>query len=178
MVLVTRQALGLIDADLARLIGAAARARARAPGDADAGAHADAAGAGDQLRLQGRRLGRAAGACARAPGARRGAAALRLQFGGAVGTLASLGDKGPAVARRARRRGSASPAPTAPGTSSATTGSALGCEVAVLCGSLGKIGRDLALLAQAEVGEVAEPSGAGPRRLVGDAAEDAIRSRR
>ncbi len=38
---------------------------------------------------------------------------------------------------------------------------ALGCEVAVLCGSLGKIGRDLALLAQAEVGEVAEPAGAG-----------------
>jgi 3-carboxy-cis,cis-muconate cycloisomerase len=31
----------------------------------------------------------------------------------------------------------------------------------VLCGSLGKIGHDLALLAQAEVGEVAEPSGAG-----------------
>ncbi len=38
---------------------------------------------------------------------------------------------------------------------------ALGCEVAVLCGSLGKIGRDLALLAQAEVGEVAEPSAPG-----------------
>src|SRR5450755_3975037 len=37
----------------------------------------------------------------------------------------------------------------------------LGCEVAVLCGSLGKIGRDLALLAQAEVGEVAEPSAPG-----------------
>ena len=38
---------------------------------------------------------------------------------------------------------------------------ALGCEVAVLCGSLGKIGTDVALLAQAEVGEVAEPSGEG-----------------
>ena len=32
-----------------------------------------------------------------------GAAALQLQLGGAVGTLAALGDKGPAVARRARR---------------------------------------------------------------------------
>ena len=31
----------------------------------------------------------------------------------------------------------------------------------MLCGSLGKIGRDLALLAQAEVGEVAEPSAPG-----------------
>ena len=38
---------------------------------------------------------------------------------------------------------------------------ALGCAVAVLCGALGKIGRDLALLAQGEVGEVFEARQAG-----------------
>ena len=38
---------------------------------------------------------------------------------------------------------------------------ALGCEVGVLCGILGKIARDLSLMAQGEVGELAEPSGAG-----------------
>ena len=37
----------------------------------------------------------------------------------------------------------------------------LGLEVAVCAGSLGKIATDLALMAQAEVGELAEPSGAG-----------------
>ncbi len=43
----------------------------------------------------------------------------------------------------------------------ATRGSALGCEVALLCGSLGKIGTDLALLTQFEVGELSEPGGPG-----------------
>jgi len=92
--------------------------------------------------------------------ARARAAALRLQFGGAVGTLASLGDKGPAVARRLSAQLDLAPADGAWHVQR-DDWSALGCEVAVLCGSLGKIGHDLALLAQAEVGEVAEPSGAG-----------------
>jgi 3-carboxy-cis,cis-muconate cycloisomerase len=38
---------------------------------------------------------------------------------------------------------------------------ALACEAGVLCGSLGKIAKDISLLAQAEVGEMAEPSGGG-----------------
>ncbi|HEY9027370.1 MAG TPA: lyase family protein, partial [Burkholderiaceae bacterium] len=38
---------------------------------------------------------------------------------------------------------------------------ALGCEVGVLCGALGKIALDVGLLAQAEVGEMAEPSSGG-----------------
>ena len=38
---------------------------------------------------------------------------------------------------------------------------ALGCEVGLLCGAVGKLARDVALLSQAEIGEVAEPSGAG-----------------
>ena len=37
----------------------------------------------------------------------------------------------------------------------------LGLEVAVLTGSLGKIGKDLSLMSQGEVGELAEPSGKG-----------------
>jgi len=38
---------------------------------------------------------------------------------------------------------------------------ALGCEIGVLCGTLGKIAKDISLLAQGEVAEVAEPSGNG-----------------
>ena len=125
------------------------------------GAHAAAAGAGDQLRLQGRRLGRAA-ACARASawrGPRR--PALQLQFGGAVGTLASLGDKGPAVARRLGRAARPARARRRVARPARRLGRARLRASRVLCGSLGKIGRDLALLAQGEVGEVAEPTGAG-----------------
>ncbi len=89
-----------------------------------------------------------------------GRAALKLQLGGAVGTLATLGDAGPAVAR-----GVADRLGLALGEGAWHTQRdewvGLGCEIAILCGSLGKIGRDLALLAQGEVGEVAEPVGAG-----------------
>src|SRR4029450_6566123 len=89
-----------------------------------------------------------------------GRAALQLQFGGAVGTLAALGDRGPAVARRlGERLGLAVPAGAWHTQRDAWV--TLGCSVAVLCGALGKIGRDLALLAQGEVGEVAEARQAG-----------------
>jgi len=87
-------------------------------------------------------------------------AALKVQLGGAVGTLATLGDAGPAVARGVADRLGLSPGDGAWHTQR-DEWVALGCEVALLCGSLGKIGRDLALLAQGEVGEVAEPAGAG-----------------
>jgi 3-carboxy-cis,cis-muconate cycloisomerase len=88
-------------------------------------------------------------------------AALQLQLGGAVGTLAVLGERGAAVARRmAEELGLALP----PGAWHTQRDSwvALGCEVGVLCGSLGKIAQDLALLAQGEVAEMAEPA-AGPQ---------------
>jgi 3-carboxy-cis,cis-muconate cycloisomerase len=97
---------------------------------------------------------------ARARLARASEAALQLQLGGAVGTLAGFGDRGAAIARRVGERlGLAVPAGAWHVQRDAWVG--LGCEVAELCGSLGKIGRDLALLAQAEVGEVAEPSAPG-----------------
>jgi 3-carboxy-cis,cis-muconate cycloisomerase len=86
--------------------------------------------------------------------------ALQLSFGGAFGTLAALGAAGPAVARRL---GAALdlPAPVAARHVQRDAWVALGCALAVLCGSLGKIGGDVALLAQGEVGELAEPAGEG-----------------
>jgi 3-carboxy-cis,cis-muconate cycloisomerase len=82
-------------------------------------------------------------------------AALQLQLGGAVGTLSALGDRGEAVARRLGERMDLK-VPTSAWHTQRDAWVSLGCEVAVLCGSLGKIGRDLALLAQGEVAEVAE----------------------
>ena len=94
-------------------------------------------------------------------------AALRLQLGGAVGTLAVMsderGERGPAVARRMAAELQLALHGLTPAFgawhSQRDEWVALGCEVGVLCGVLGKIGKDISLLAQAEVGEVAEPSG-------------------
>ncbi|WP_067568178.1 3-carboxy-cis,cis-muconate cycloisomerase [Nocardia acidivorans] len=87
---------------------------------------------------------------------------LAAQFGGAVGTLAGLGDKGIEVrADLARRLGLADPAMpwhTERGRITEIAG-ALGQT----CGAIGKIARDIALLAQTEVAEVGEqgPPGTG-----------------
>ena len=155
----TKKALALIDGDLARLartLDALARAHLRTPMLARTLMQpAQAISFGFKVVGWLAPLVRAR---ARLAGAQ--AAALRLQLGGAVGTLSLLGDKGPAVAARLAAR-----LDLASGDGAwhvqRDDWAALGCAVAVLCGSLGKIGRDLALLAQAEVGEVAEPSGAG-----------------
>jgi 3-carboxy-cis,cis-muconate cycloisomerase len=86
--------------------------------------------------------------------------ALKLQLGGAVGTLSVMGDQGPAVAQRMAADLQLG---LAPGNwhTQRDEWVALGCEVGVLCGTLGKIAKDISLLAQAEVGEVAELSGGG-----------------
>jgi 3-carboxy-cis,cis-muconate cycloisomerase len=159
MAIATRQALVLIDADLARLVAALA-ALARVHLDTPMLARtlmqpAQVISFGFKIVAWVAPLARARERLVRAR-----AAALRLQFGGAVGTLAPLGAKGPAVARRLAAQLELAPADGAWHVQR-DDWAALGCEVAVLCGSLGKIGHDLALLAQAEVGEVAEPSGAG-----------------
>jgi 3-carboxy-cis,cis-muconate cycloisomerase len=86
--------------------------------------------------------------------------ALRLQLGGAVGTLSVMGDKGPDVARRM----SADLGLIAEHGAWHTQRDewvSLACEVGVLCGTLGKIAKDISLLAQGEIAEVAEPSGGG-----------------
>jgi 3-carboxy-cis,cis-muconate cycloisomerase len=92
----------------------------------------------------------------------RGAAntALQLQLAGAVGTLSTLGDRGDAVVRRVAAELGLR-APEGAWHTQRDEWVALGCEVGVLCGSLGKIALDIGLLAQAEVGEMAEPSGGG-----------------
>ncbi len=102
-------------------------------------------------------------------------AALRLQLGGAVGTLSAMcsvtssgtsgerGGRGPAVARRMAADLQLALHGLTPAFGAwhnqRDEWVALGCEVGVLCGVLGKIGKDISLLAQAEVGEVAEPGG-------------------
>jgi 3-carboxy-cis,cis-muconate cycloisomerase len=86
--------------------------------------------------------------------------ALLLQFGGAVGTLAALGDRGPAVAEQlASELGL--PCPDAPWHTHRDRLAAVACACGVVTGSLGKIARDVSLLMQSEVGEAAEPDSPG-----------------
>jgi len=85
---------------------------------------------------------------------------LVVQLGGAAGNLASMGPQGAAVtaALAEELRLGVPPAPWH------TQRDAV-CECAAVLGmltaSLGKLGRDLALLAQTEIGEAAEPSAPG-----------------
>ena len=88
------------------------------------------------------------------------ARALQLQLGGAVGTLAVLGDKGPAVAQRMADALQLKMADAAWHTQR-DEWVRLGMEVAVLTGSLGKLATDLSLMAQGEIAELAEPAGNG-----------------
>ena len=86
--------------------------------------------------------------------------ALLLQFGGATGTLASLGQNGDSVGRElAKELGLGFP--DAPWHTQRDRLAALMCACGVLTGSLGKMARDISLLMQTEVAEAAEPSGPG-----------------
>jgi 3-carboxy-cis,cis-muconate cycloisomerase len=86
--------------------------------------------------------------------------ALQLQLGGAVGTLAQMKGQGAAVrARMARELGLGDPGAT--WHTQRDEWVALGCELGLVTGSLGKIAVDIALLGQYEVGEVTEPSEPG-----------------
>jgi len=83
-----------------------------------------------------------------------------LQFGGAAGTLASLGEHAHAAADRlALKLGLRSPA--LPWHAHRDRLAHLACALGVVCGTLGKIGRDVSLLAQTEVGEAAEGRSGG-----------------
>jgi 3-carboxy-cis,cis-muconate cycloisomerase len=86
--------------------------------------------------------------------------ALQLQLGGAVGTLAVMGSQGPAVAQRMAQDLGLT-VPEAAWHTQRDEWVRLGLEVAVLVGSLGKIATDLSLMAQGEIAELAEPSGNG-----------------
>ena len=85
---------------------------------------------------------------------------LVLQLGGASGTLASLGKKGVDVARVLAGELKLG-FPEAPWHTQREALATLMCACGVLTGSLGKIARDISLLMQAEIAEVAEPGGNG-----------------
>jgi 3-carboxy-cis,cis-muconate cycloisomerase len=87
-------------------------------------------------------------------------AALELQFGGATGTLSSLGPDGLAVAQALATRLHLRVADI-PWHTERSRLVGVACALGITCGSLGKIGRDLALLAQTEVGELNEPTSPG-----------------
>jgi 3-carboxy-cis,cis-muconate cycloisomerase len=83
-----------------------------------------------------------------------------VQLGGAVGTLASLGARGRdvtvAFADELGLR-----APDAPWHADRSAFADAACALGLLCGSLAKLATDVALLAQTEVAEVAEPHAPG-----------------
>jgi 3-carboxy-cis,cis-muconate cycloisomerase len=85
---------------------------------------------------------------------------LAVQFGGAVGTLASLGDRGLEVATRLAERLDLA-APEVPWHTVRLRPARLACALGLTLGTLGKIGRDVVLLAQTEVAEVSEGGGEG-----------------
>ena len=87
-------------------------------------------------------------------------AALLLQFGGAAGTLASLGRDGPEVARVLGYRLGLR-VPDMPWHAHRDRLIALATTLGLAVGVLGKIARDLALMGQTEIGEAFEAPAAG-----------------
>ena len=85
---------------------------------------------------------------------------LALQFGGAAGTLAALGDKGLAVAERLAGELKLK-LPDAPWHTHRDRIAEAASVLAILTGTCGKIARDVSLMMQTDVGEAFEPSGEG-----------------
>jgi 3-carboxy-cis,cis-muconate cycloisomerase len=83
-----------------------------------------------------------------------------LQFGGAVGTLAALGNRGNEVAA-ALGRELALPVPEISWHAHRDRIAEVAAMFGLIAGTLGKIARDIALETQTEVAEVFEPSGPG-----------------
>ena len=159
--LVARRALALIDEELSRGRSSSAPGlRAEPPRHADGRPDAAAAGCADDVRVQGGRLARR-GARRADAGSRGLAGALPAQLGGAAGTLAALGDDALEVLRLfAAELGLAEPTlPVAHGPRWSSPSSALPSPTRRA--QPRKIGVDIALLAQTEVGEVAEAEPGG-----------------
>ncbi len=85
---------------------------------------------------------------------------LALQFGGAAGTLAALGDKGMVVAEKLAQQLEL-PLPDAPWHTHRDRLAEAASIFAVLTGTCGKIARDISLMMQTDVAEAFEPSGEG-----------------
>ena len=86
--------------------------------------------------------------------------ALALQFGGAAGTLAALGDKGLLVAEKLAQELKL-PLPDAPWHTHRDRIAEAASVLAILAGTCGKIARDIQLMMQTDVAEAFEPSGEG-----------------
>jgi 3-carboxy-cis,cis-muconate cycloisomerase len=86
--------------------------------------------------------------------------ALALQFGGAAGTLAALGDKGLLVAERLAQELKL-PLPDAPWHTHRDRIAEAASVLAIVAGTCGKIARDVQLMMQTDVAEAFEPSGEG-----------------
>ena len=166
MVLQTRQALALIDQDLAALGDAVSRL---------AGAHRNTPTLGRTL-LQpatpipfGIKAAQwlAAIGDARRRLARDAADALQIQFGGAAGALSSLGDKATVVASALNallappKGGPKAPALALPWHSRRGNLVALAASLGIVVGACAKMARDIALLMQFEVSEASEPAAEG-----------------
>ena len=89
--------------------------------------------------------------------------ALGITLGGSAGTLAQMGGKSVQVIAH-MAAGLGLKAPQLACNSQRDEWLVLGCELAVLVGSLGKMAADISLMSQFEVAELAEPTdaGAGP----------------
>jgi 3-carboxy-cis,cis-muconate cycloisomerase len=85
---------------------------------------------------------------------------LTLQFGGAVGTLAALSGRGPAVAK-ALAEELHLPLPPIPWHTHRDRIVEIAAALGLCTGTLGKIARDISLHAQTEIAELAEPAGEG-----------------
>jgi 3-carboxy-cis,cis-muconate cycloisomerase len=85
---------------------------------------------------------------------------LMLQFGGAVGTMAALGDRGLDVASNLAKELQL-PLPDLPWHSQRDRMAEIATTLGLFCGTLGKIARDISLHTQTEVGELFEPSADG-----------------
>lgn len=159
LVLQFRDALALIDADLARLAAALAMQARR---------HASTVLPGRTWLQQAlpTTLGvKLAGTVSALDRHRDRLATLReralvLQFGGAVGTLASLHDRGLDVSA-ALGDALRLPVPDTPWHTQRDRICEIATTLGMLTATLGKLARDLSLLAQTEVGEVDEPAAPG-----------------
>jgi 3-carboxy-cis,cis-muconate cycloisomerase len=85
---------------------------------------------------------------------------LALQFGGAAGTLAALGDNGLRVAEKLAQELKL-PLPDAPWHTHRDRIAESASVLAILAGTCGKIARDVSLMMQTDVAEAFEPSGEG-----------------
>jgi 3-carboxy-cis,cis-muconate cycloisomerase len=83
-----------------------------------------------------------------------------LQFGGAVGTLAALGNDGPRVADALASELKLT-LPDVPWHAHRDRFAEAATTYGLLAGTLGKIARDISLMSQTEIGELAEPAAAG-----------------